>query len=419
MATSAPPSPRPLEEDPEARWERIRAAWLEPRDPPRTTCGSTSPTLDLGPPRDATGASGSRASPSRSNTLPHESEPRSRPAKKPKDPVFQERIRTLERMLRVANGGEIGAAGGENGARVGPGPDGAPLRVLSVPTLLDAGGELGPEGRDGPSGRGGKGGRPDDVDLDAEVPDGGFTIGGEKKGSAQELKKVSEGIFLAFKQGRPLKESLPLSLVTSLLYRGWLLDGTIPPSYSRSLAEPDPPMPTPRTASHDPAAPRSVPPSTASNLFSTDRPPPSPLALLSTINDSAVTPLGSEATDESSAQVATGATTSSVVTPLVADDSRPNPHDAVPSSSTTTRAATLSSVEMPPPPVPSLRSTVEPDRKPGIEPLQDPTTCSTTRSTPNLEGMGADEGSGKLKLDVLRGSRWRTERDVASGSDVI
>jgi hypothetical protein len=33
--------------------------------------------------------------------------------------------------------------------------------------------------------------------------------------------------------------------------------------------------------------------------------------------------------------------------------------------------------------------------------------------------MGASSESGKLKLDVLRGSRWRTEREIASGSDVI
>lgn len=55
-----------------------------------------------------------------------------------------------------------------------------------------------------------------------------------------------------------------------------------------------------------------------------------------------------------------------------------------------------------PPPVP-----VSGGKKPGLQPLQ------------SYLGTGEDEDKGGLKLDVLRGSRWRTERDVASGSDVI
>jgi len=33
--------------------------------------------------------------------------------------------------------------------------------------------------------------------------------------------------------------------------------------------------------------------------------------------------------------------------------------------------------------------------------------------------MGGAAEDGKLKVDMLRGSRWRTEKEVASGSDVI
>jgi len=55
-----------------------------------------------------------------------------------------------------------------------------------------------------------------------------------------------------------------------------------------------------------------------------------------------------------------------------------------------------------PPPVP-----VTGGKKPGLPPLQ------------SYLGKEEEEDKGGLKLDVLRGSRWRTERDVASGSDVI
>ncbi|GAA5891432.1 hypothetical protein JCM5296_006527 [Sporobolomyces johnsonii] len=337
-SSPTPRTPSPTHSaDPSAYWEtQIRQRWLSPRS-------SAQPPS---PPEASLSASTRDASPSPSET------------KKPKDPLFQERIATLEQMLRAANGAPTSSAASLAGLAIPP-----PLAALSVPAA-DASGSGGAESRGLAQGK--SQGKEDQDGLDEE-PDGGCAIRGAGeggKGTAQELKRVSEGIFLAFKQGRPLKESLPLSLVTSLLYRSWTLDGTIPSNYVPSLADPDPPMPTPLS-------------------FSADTPTfPSPLALLSQVNSNAVTPL-----------------------PSNSDDLPPTPTDA------------------PPPPRPAAPSTtVSPATplKPVLSPLQPRAGSAAPHPpTPSLEGMGADAGSGKLKLDVLRGSRWRTERDVASGSDVI
>lgn len=152
-------------------------------------------------------------------------------------------------------------------------------------------------------------------------------------------------------------------LQTSLLFRSWFLDGTIPSNY---VPEPDPPMPAHRHYLNGPT--NSAPTSAFATPLLRPTPPqrtPSLLATLSQQNSRAVTPLPTS-----------------------------------PSSS-----------EQPPPiagsPIPPAAS---PPEKPGIQPLQ---------SSASLDGMGASSESGKLKLDVLRGSRWRTEREIASGSDVI
>ncbi|GAA5961047.1 hypothetical protein JCM21900_002285 [Sporobolomyces salmonicolor] len=340
--TPRTPSP-PHSTDPSAYWEsQIRQRWLSPRS-------SSAPPPPPSPP-EASPSTSTSASTCDARPPPSES-------KKPKDPLFQERIAMLEQMLRAANSAPASASS-LAGRAVPP-----PLAALSVPAA-DASGSGGAESRGlvVP----GHGQAAEDQDGLDEEPDGGCAIRGAGeagKGTAQELKKVSEGIFLAFKQGRPLKESLPLSLVTSLLYRSWTLDGTIPSNYVPSLADPDPPMPTPLS-------------------FSADTPTfPSPLALLSQVNSSAVTPL-----------------------PSNSDDLPPTPTDAPP----------------PPPAAAAPSPTVSPATplKPVLSPLQ-PRAGSGASPAPSLEGMGADTGSGKLKLDVLRGSRWRTERDVASGSDVI
>ncbi|ORY90923.1 hypothetical protein BCR35DRAFT_299562 [Leucosporidium creatinivorum] len=238
--------------DPEASWEATRQAWLAPR--PR---------------------------------------PAEAPPRKTKDPIFAARLASLEQMLRVGRNGEeeivVEQVRGKQGG-----------------TSTESGAQTAGAATGG-SGQQGKQKQPSVDDME---PDGGMVI---REKAGDELRRASESILLAFKQARPLKEALPLSLVTSLLYRSWELDGTIPSDHPSLLAPPPRP---------------SLPPS-ASQSYA-----PSP-----------------------------------------------------PTSATAT----------PPPPPPEL---------PPIEP-------------PNLEGMGGAAEDGKLKVDMLRGSRWRTEKEVASGSDVI
>lgn len=235
---------------------------------------------------------------------------------------------------------------------------------------------------------------------------------------------------MAFKQGRALKESLPLSLVTSLLFRSWILDGTIPRDYCRSLAEPDPPMPVPLSSTNSTTT---IP--FENTVLNVDGPAPipSPLAVLSEMNPTAVTPLPSGAEEEEDTNQDGGGGSS---------HSRREFDET--GNTDTTRGELSTPLRAPPSDtsattIPSLLPHLL--KKPGLNPLQSPTTnSSSTRdvssggggggssaggggssstTTASLEGMGPDETSGKLKLDVLRGSRWRTERDVASGSDII
>jgi len=135
-----------------------------------------------------------------------------------------------------------------------------------------------------------------------------------------------------------------------------------------------------------------------SSLFQTDEPPssesatplpnPNPLSVLSELNSNAVTPLPSSTED-------------SVASPTP-NPSNPQTPDESPSQSLK-QVARGKEGEMLPPPVPPGGI------KPGLNPIQ-------SHSSRKEE---EEEKSGGLKLDVLRGSRWRTERDVASGSDVI
>lgn len=165
------------------------------------------------------------------------------------------------------------------------------------------------------------------------------------------------------------------------------------------------------------------------NVLNVDGPAPipSPLVLLSEMNPTAVTPLPSGAEEEEDTNQDGGGGSS---------NSRREFDET--GNTDTTRGGELSRPLRGPPSdtsattIPSLLPHLL--KKPGLNPLQSPTTNSSTRdvsggggssaggsstTTASLEGMGPDETSGKLKLDVLRGSRWRTERDVASGSDII
>lgn len=181
---SRPPSPSQSIRDPSERWEQIRAEWL------------------------------STSSSSSSDSVP----------RKPKDAVFSQRIKTLEELLRSANAGETASPPASSSSFGRAGSD-------AVPNLIETGTaslSLDPKGK----------ARETEPELE-ELPDDGFAVGGERRGSTQELKKISEvsapvwtsrvalldlsdaacnvaqGIFLAFKQGRALKEALPLSLVVS------------------------------------------------------------------------------------------------------------------------------------------------------------------------------------------------------------
>ena len=166
---------------------------------------------------------------------------------------------------------------------------------------------------------------------------------------------------------------------TSLLYRSWYLDGTIPPNYV--VAEPEPLAPIPAHLHAEVLHPS---PSSTSLGHSSPQlgassgaePPrertPSLLAALSEHHSNAVTPLPSSSGSDPSALPAT-----------------PPPAAAAAAAA--------------PPPVAS-------PIKPGLHPLQGPSDASPA---------GTGSGSGTLKLDVLRGSRWRTEKEIASGSDVI
>ncbi|GAA5915227.1 hypothetical protein JCM8208_007716 [Rhodotorula glutinis] len=357
MPASRTPSPT-SPDDPTARWNAIRAQWLRP-----------APAAPAGNGDEA-------ASPA---ATAHQ-------RRKERDSVFQQRIATLGELLREAN-----AAATSSSAPPPPPPHLASSLAPSTAALLAPALQ---RADDGGSGAGSSGSRlskgkergpADDETLEEEVPDGGMPIrdaggNGGQGDPVHELKKVSEGIFLAFKQGRALKEPLPLSLVTSLLYRSWYLDGTIPPNYVVAEPETLAPIPAHLHAEVLHASPSSTSLGRASpqlGASSSAEPPrertPSLLAALSEHHSNAVTPLPSSSGSDPSALPAT-------------------PPPAVAAAAAAAAAAP-----------PLAASPV----KPGLHPLQGPSDA------------GTGSGSGTLKLDVLRGSRWRTEKEIASGSDVI
>ncbi|GAA5984326.1 hypothetical protein JCM5350_001015 [Sporobolomyces pararoseus] len=385
---SRPPSPSQSIRNPTERWEEIRSAWLTPS----TSCST---------PLESNSTSTRNDDQLEDSSTPPPPPP-IKTRRNPKDAVFAQRIKTLEQMLRAANSGESSI----------PPLIGTP----ASPTLSSNG-----KGKE--------------KELEMEEPDDGFAVGGEKKGSTQELKKISEGIFLAFKQGRALKEALPLSLVTSLLFRSWLIDGTIPRGYTCATAEPDPPMPVPLSQfpSHLASAAPTIPPSATTTFGSGSQPSqkitelsevsnkPSPLDLLSELNPRAVTPLPSGNEEGGNFTGETEEVLGSGINGVIKDSEGGGGGGTnTPDSFSTAQQEPEPEPEqessiMPPPPLPP--SVVLLNKKPALQPLQ--SAASEGGSSASLEGMGADETSGKLKLDVLRGSRWRTERDVASGSDII
>ncbi|GAA6000631.1 hypothetical protein JCM10207_004584 [Rhodosporidiobolus poonsookiae] len=365
---SRPPSPDHVR-DPGARWAEIRRQWTSP-PPHQNGVRPSSPSSPADPTTVADAAS-----------TPSDAAPTSRR----RDPLFQERISTLEQMLRAAN---ASPASRTTGVALPPA-----VALLAVPAqgAGRANAESTGAGSSGSvqSGAAAGQGKGKGKLMDEEEPDGGDVIGGagreDEPDRTQELKKVSEGIFLAFKQNRALKEPLPLSLVTSLLFRSWMLDGTIPLNY---VPEPDPPSPAPRNfapscSTAASPSPLSLAQPPASTPLSSRGGTPSLLATLSLADPNAVTPLPSEPSDFAVQPVTPPPLPASSAAPLATEEG-----------------------SMPPPPLP----------KPALAPLQ---PAATATAEPDLEGAGARGESGKLKLDMMRGSRWRTEKDIASGSDVI
>lgn len=208
-----------LPQDPGVRWEALRQSWLAPTPSPSSSPPDSSPPTPADTPRK-------------------------------RDPVFQQRIATLEQMLRASNAGPAAAvnAAASSSSSLSPTPVKAPAPMLAIPAALrrtlnradTAGDSSGAETAASTAGKG----KGREV-VEEEEPDGGDVIGGgggaggKEEGqpaTTQELKKVSEvrfsfplsfsrqaarliggwtaqGIFLAFKQNRALKEPLPLSLV--------------------------------------------------------------------------------------------------------------------------------------------------------------------------------------------------------------
>ncbi|KDE03464.1 hypothetical protein MVLG_06074 [Microbotryum lychnidis-dioicae p1A1 Lamole] len=191
LHTSTPTSAAPTTtEDATSRWEaHIRSEWLAPPAPFPSSSSSCSSVVSIRGSSDSSARTGGRKG-------------------RPLDPVFRERLRQLEQMLRLDGMGT--EEGGSDGANVPTGSRShAPAATAAV--VEDA---------ESPN---------RSVEV-GETPDGGDVIG-VVTGRRNELKKANEGILLAFKQGRVLREPLPLSLVTALLYRSWEMDGTIPVDY--------------------------------------------------------------------------------------------------------------------------------------------------------------------------------------------
>ncbi|KAM0749783.1 hypothetical protein T439DRAFT_381350 [Meredithblackwellia eburnea MCA 4105] len=190
----------PGEVDAEARWAKTRAAWLSPN-------------------------------PSQSDTQ-----------KRTRDPVFAARLKLLDTLLTPAPTTLSSAE-----------PTAAATKVSGVLPSGSSSGLLlnsdAPKGTATPQSDVGnipsKSSKTEELDLMALEPDGGDVIAPQRAKHAAALASVApldsekaiEGILTAFRLGRRLKEPLPLTLVTKLLYRQWHIDGTIPPGYESTTAQ--------------------------------------------------------------------------------------------------------------------------------------------------------------------------------------
>lgn len=235
----------------------------------------------------------------------------------------------------------------------------------------------------------------------------------------------------------------PRLMQTSLLFRSWYLDGTIPADY-----KPEPTLPPP--------PPPEYPPSNVAASIATGVGAPMPIprhVLAEEEGGSLVSSPGTSPVSEGSSsyldrpQSGSGAASgsggrpgpserrpsllaalaernSNAVTPLPSSDESDPPGAGGKSLEQQQQQKDTSTLEPTPSPPGTgpLPAAAREEARPGARPIQVDRTAAaagTTSRSPSLEGMGASSTSGKLQLDLLRGSRWRTEQEVASGSDVI
>lgn len=224
-------------------------------------------------------------------------------------------------------------------------------------------------------------------------------------------------------------ELTPLSAQTSLLFRSWYLDGTIPADYKPGEPTVSPPPAVPpahllaalsggsANASASSAAPMPIPRHVlAEEDALVSSPGTSPVSDGSSYLDRPTSGGGASSAGPGkqplerrpSLLAALAERNSNAVTPLPSsDEGSPEPIGSAPA------VAASPSQEQPGPERESRRPMARP-----VQVAADSSNGPASRS-PSLEGMGASSTSGKLQLDLLRGSRWRTEQEVASGSDVI
>ena len=240
------------------------------------------------------------------------------------------------------------------------------------------------------------------------------------------------------------------SAQTSLLFRSWYLDGTIPADYKPDAPTLPPPpeyppaavaasiqaagggggapMPIPRHVFAEEeggslvSSPGTSPVSEGSSSY-LDRPPRSGSGAASGSGGGGGAGRPGPSERRPSLLAALAERNSDAVTPLPSSDESDPPGAGGGKSLEQQKEA--STVETTPSPSAAAAAAAAEEARPGARPIQIDRTAAaaaaagTTSRSPSLEGMGASSTSGKLQLDLLRGSRWRTEQEVASGSDVI
>ncbi|KAK4049404.1 Nucleolar GTP-binding protein 1 [Microbotryomycetes sp. JL201] len=322
------------------RWEQIRRRWLSPKLASNVDMTSESPDAE----QDGARLESSSVAP--------------RPRRK-RDTAVAAKLQALERLLRTGSpsGDDDQQASGAGSPKdVGREPKAlvphsdehtavVNSQAIPNPTAFHNP-QLSYSSSGGKAAQSHKARQPSLDELEDNIDGGGLVI---RERQRDELKRASESILLAFKQARPLKEPLPLSLVVSLLYRSWELDGTIPKGYVS-------------------------PPNGPNAIASRNVPFAAPVATRPS------TVVGSEALNPA--------------LPPRSLESTPTPGGGTP---------------VPPPDV----ATIPPSPPPPAEPIDLPEPVA------QLQGLGGTGENGKMKIDMLRGSRWRTEKEILSGSDVI